>query len=153
MVSRIIKVAPFDLIVFGGTGDLAYRKLFPALFRRFLDGQFSEPTRIIAAARHDYDGDAFRATVAKALHQFAPEAIKTETVNAFLAMVDYVSLDIGTDAGWDILGRHFPEKSTPVRAFYLATGPDRFGAIAAAARRLWPDHAGLAHHRRKTDRP
>ena len=68
MVSRIIKVDPFDLIVFGGTGDLAYRKLFPALFRRFLDGQFSEPTRIIAAARHDYDGDAFRATVAKALH-------------------------------------------------------------------------------------
>ena len=131
MVSRIIKVDPFDLIVFGGTGDLAYRKLFPALFRRFLDKQFSEPTRIIAAARHDYDSEAFRATVAKALHQYAPEATKAETVNAFLAMVDYVSLDIGTDAGWDALAKHFPEKATPVRAFYLATGPDRFGAIAA----------------------
>ena len=94
MVSRIIKVDPFDLVVFGGTGDLAYRKLFPALFRRFLDGQFSEPTRIIAASRHDYDSEAFRATVAKALHQYSPEATKAETVNAFLAMVDYVSLDI-----------------------------------------------------------
>jgi len=40
MVSRILKVPCFDLAVFGGTGDLAHRKLFPALFHRFLDGQF-----------------------------------------------------------------------------------------------------------------
>ena len=131
MVSRIIKVDPFDLIVFGGTGDLAYRKLFPALFRRYLDGQFSEPTRIIAAARHDYDAAAFRHTVAKALHQFASEATKAEAIDAFLSLVDYVALDIASDGGWDALAKKFPEKSTEVRAFYLATGPDRFGAVAA----------------------
>ncbi len=75
MVSRIVKVEPFDLVVFGGTGDLAYRKLFPALFRRFLDEQFSEPTRIIGAARHDYSVEAFRASIAKALQQFSTELI------------------------------------------------------------------------------
>jgi glucose-6-phosphate 1-dehydrogenase len=46
-VARIITVEPFDLIVFGGTGDIGYRKLFPALFRRDLVGQLSEPTRIL----------------------------------------------------------------------------------------------------------
>src|SRR5208337_207341 len=100
MVSRIVKVDPFDLVVFGGTGDLAYRKLFPALFRRFLDGQFSEPTRIIGAARHDFDRESFQQSIAKALHQYAPEATNAEAINGFLAMVDYVRLDIGTDAGW-----------------------------------------------------
>jgi glucose-6-phosphate 1-dehydrogenase len=40
MTSQIIKVEPFDLVVFGGTGDLAYRKLFPALFHRDKDDQF-----------------------------------------------------------------------------------------------------------------
>jgi len=35
MVSRIVKVAPFDLVIFGGTGDLAHRKIFPALFHSF----------------------------------------------------------------------------------------------------------------------
>jgi glucose-6-phosphate 1-dehydrogenase len=131
MVSRIVKVDPFDLVVFGGTGDLAYRKLFPALFRRFLDGQFSEPTRIIGAARRDFDREAFQQSIAKALHQSAPEATNAEAINVFLGMVDYVRLDIRTDAGWRELAEKFPEQATPIRAFYLATAPDRFGGIAA----------------------
>jgi glucose-6-phosphate 1-dehydrogenase len=131
MVSRIVKVDPFDLIVFGGTGDLAYRKLFPALFRRFLDAQLSEPTRIIGVARHDFDGAGFRGSIAKALHQHPPEATKPEAINAFLAMVDYVRLDIGTDAGWPELAKKFTDQSPPIRAFYLATAPNRFGGIAS----------------------
>ena len=35
MVSRVIPVDPFDLVIFGGTGDLAQRKILPGLFRRF----------------------------------------------------------------------------------------------------------------------
>ncbi len=131
MVSRILKVDPFDIVVFGGTGDLAYRKLFPALFRRFLDGQLSEPTRIIGASRHDYDAEAFRHTVAKALHQHGAAPGKPQLIDAFLGMIDYVRLDIGSDEGWDILASKFPEKAPPIRAFYLATGPDRFGPVAA----------------------
>ncbi len=51
MTSQIIPVDPFDCIVFGGTGDLAERKLIPALYQRQRDGQLSEPTRIIGASR------------------------------------------------------------------------------------------------------
>ena len=51
MVSRIIPVDPFDLVVFGGTGDLARRKIFPSLYRRFLDGQMPQESRVIGAAR------------------------------------------------------------------------------------------------------
>ncbi|MFT7448290.1 MAG: glucose-6-phosphate 1-dehydrogenase [Glaciecola sp.] len=39
MVSRVIPVDPFDLVIFGGTGDLARRKILPGLFRRFCSGQ------------------------------------------------------------------------------------------------------------------
>jgi len=67
MASRIVKVDAFDLVVFGGTGDLAYRKLFPALFRRFLDGQFCEPTRLIGVSRQVMDKAEFRSIVGKAL--------------------------------------------------------------------------------------
>jgi hypothetical protein len=49
MAARIVKVEPFDLVVFGGTGNLAYRKLYPALMHREKSQQFSEPTRIIGA--------------------------------------------------------------------------------------------------------
>ena len=51
MVSRIIKVNPFDIVVFGGTGDLACRKLYPALFHRLLDGQLEAPTRVLGLSR------------------------------------------------------------------------------------------------------
>ena len=50
MVSRVIPVEPFDLIIFGGTGDLARRKILPALFRRYCSGQMPESSRVIGAA-------------------------------------------------------------------------------------------------------
>ena len=54
MVSRIIPVDPFDLVIFGGTGDLARRKILPGLFRRFCAGQILPGARIIGAARTDH---------------------------------------------------------------------------------------------------
>ncbi|WP_036259298.1 glucose-6-phosphate dehydrogenase [Methylocapsa aurea] len=130
MVSRILKVDPFDLVVFGGTGDLAYRKLFPALFRRFLDGQFSEPTRLIGVSRQPLDSAAYRRTIAEALQKFSTEAGRADEVKAFLDMIDYVPLDVGQDAGWDLLAERLSGDPSRVRAFYLATAADRFGPIA-----------------------
>ena len=47
-MAQIIPVAPFDYVVFGGTGDLALRKLLPALYHRHQDQQITGPSRIIA---------------------------------------------------------------------------------------------------------
>ena len=51
MSKRVIEVDPFDLIVFGGTSDLAFRKLIPALFHRDIDGQIPKQARIIGVSR------------------------------------------------------------------------------------------------------
>ncbi len=69
MAAKIIKVEPFDLVVFGGTGDLAYRKLYPALLHRDKSEQFTDPTRIIGVSRRPLERDAFRASVRDALDQ------------------------------------------------------------------------------------
>ena len=69
MTSQIIPVDPFDCIVFGGTGDLAERKLIPALYQRQRDGQLSEPTRIIGASRSPMSTD-------EDYREFAEAAIK-----------------------------------------------------------------------------
>mgnify|MGYP000332344463 FL=1 len=58
MVSRVIPVNPFDLVIFGGTGDLARRKILPGLFRRFCAGQMPADARIIGAARADIGQEA-----------------------------------------------------------------------------------------------
>ena len=129
MVSRIVKVAPFDLVVFGGTGDLAHRKLFPALFHRFLDDQLTQPTKIIGVSRQELDMSSFRSSIAKALKEFAGVSAHEDSIESFLAMFHHVALDIGSDMGWDGLENEFSGDPARVRAFYLATVPDYFGLI------------------------
>ena len=130
MASRFIKVQPFDLVVFGGTGDLAYRKLFPALFHREMSDQFTEPTRIIGAARRPLDRETFRASVKDALIKFGPaDSVNHDVLERFLKRIDYVPVDATGEAGWDKL-KELLGPDERIRAYYLATGPDLFGPIA-----------------------
>ena len=50
-MAKLIPVEEIDLVIFGGTGDLAMRKLLPALYHRERDGQITGDSRIIAASR------------------------------------------------------------------------------------------------------
>ena len=59
MALRVIPVDPFDLVIFGATGDLARRKILPGLYRRFLAGQMTPESRIIGAARAELTDAAF----------------------------------------------------------------------------------------------
>jgi glucose-6-phosphate 1-dehydrogenase len=130
MTSRIIKVDPFDLVVFGGTGDLAYRKLFPALFHRDNDEQFTEETKIIGVSRRPLDNDEYRASVKDALLKFGGVKEGSEAViERFLRRIEYASVDATGEAGWDKL-KALLDGEDKVRAFYLATSPDLFGPIA-----------------------
>ena len=61
MTTRTIPVETFDLVVFGATGDLAKRKLLPALFHRDMVGQIPDGARIIGASRRLLSREAFRA--------------------------------------------------------------------------------------------
>ena len=51
-IPKEAEIPPTDFVIVGGTGDLALRKIFPALFHRFLDGQIPESCALIAAARN-----------------------------------------------------------------------------------------------------
>jgi len=53
----------FDLVIFGGTGDLAWRKLMPALFQAFRHGTLPEGGRIIGVGRDDLSHDQYRALI------------------------------------------------------------------------------------------
>ncbi len=52
---------PFEIVLFGGTGDLAMRKLIPALYQRFVAGEFDARTRILAAASSALSKEQYRA--------------------------------------------------------------------------------------------
>ncbi|PYE90346.1 glucose-6-phosphate dehydrogenase [Phyllobacterium leguminum] len=132
MTSQIIPVAPFDCIVFGGTGDLAERKLIPALYQRQRAGQLSEPTRIIGVSRSSMSDEEYRAFARAAIQEHVkPEEIDDKEVETFLARLFYVPVDVKTDNGWDALKTLIEKKPARIRAFYLAVSPALFGDIAS----------------------
>ncbi|MFP1632973.1 glucose-6-phosphate dehydrogenase [Zhengella sp. ZM62] len=130
MTSTIIPVDPFDFIIFGATGDLAERKLLPALYQRQRDGQFSEPSRIIGASRSVMSDDAFRDHARQALERFVGPGERDEAeIARFLDRLSYVPVDATGDGGWADLAAKL-DAPDRIRAFYLAVGPGLFGDIA-----------------------
>ena len=129
MVSRVIPVEAFDLVVFGGTGDLARRKILPGLYRRFLAGQMTGDSRIIGAARGELSDEEFRALVAESIAEFVPENRRDPQVIAeFLGHLHYVAIDAKGEGGWARLKSVM--RRDVVNAFYFSVAPSLFGDIA-----------------------
>ncbi len=129
MVSRVIPVDDFDLVIFGGNGDLARRKILPGLYRRFKSGQMPEGARVIGAARSELGTAGYRKIIAEALDEFlAKEDRDPKIEKAFLASLDYVQVDALGTGGWKELKKLL--RSNVVHAFYFSVAPSLFGAIA-----------------------
>jgi glucose-6-phosphate 1-dehydrogenase len=129
-LATIIPVASFDCVVFGATGDLTTRKLLPALFYRFMDGQIPETSRIIGASRSEMSTEAFRERARDAVKRFVPAGdISEDKLAAFLDHLDYVAVDGAGDEGWENLAAKLAERPDQVRPYYLATSPDLYGSI------------------------
>jgi len=129
MVPRVIPVDPFDLVIFGGTGDLAQRKILPALFRRFHAGQLPEGACIIGAARAEMDDESYRALIRAALEKFVSQDLRDKkTVETFLSCIGYIKIDAKGTGGWAQLKKRL--RKDVVQAFYFSVAPGLFGDLA-----------------------
>ena len=127
MVSRTIPVEPFDLVIFGGTGDLARRMVIPSVYKRFLAGQIPDEMRLIGAARSDLDDDGFRQMIREAFDEFAPDVDRSR-LDDFLERSSYVAVDAKGDAGWDQLKDKV--RDDVISAFYFSVAPTLFTDLA-----------------------
>jgi glucose-6-phosphate 1-dehydrogenase len=128
-MAQIIPVAPFDYVVFGGTGDLALRKLMPSLYQRDRDGQIPPAARIIAVSRTKLTSADYAAKAEEWAKSLVPaDEFEPEVWTRFAARLTYVGLDVTGEAGWaDLVA--LLDGSDRVRVFYLATAPDLVGPI------------------------
>ncbi len=121
---------PFDLVLFGGTGDLAMRKLLPALYRRHCAGQLPPDGRIIATGRSEMTTPAFLSRVEE---HFA-ETLSDEEFNSpdredFTQRLSYQQVDASDVIGFDALGTALAGREQVTRVFYLAVAPQHFVTI------------------------
>jgi glucose-6-phosphate 1-dehydrogenase len=139
-MAEFVPVPSFDLVVFGASGDLALRKLFPSLFHRFKDGQIPSDSRIIGVARQAMSQEAFLEAVSDGFSKLAGGDASTSSFQEFLGLITYVALDATkTDGDWPALTRALDTNAEKVRVFYLSTPPSVFAEICARLR-----DAGLA---------
>ena len=128
MVSRVIPVQAFDLVVFGGTGDLAKRKILPSLFRRFVAGQMPNDAFVIGVARSELDTKSYQDLVVSALKEFEPELVISAELEIFIKQIKYVQIDAQGDFGWSDLADKV--RKNAIQAFYFSVSPSLFGQLA-----------------------
>ncbi|MBI3861008.1 MAG: glucose-6-phosphate dehydrogenase [Planctomycetia bacterium] len=143
---------PCTIVIFGATGDLAARKLLPALYGLWRGELLPEHFAIVGVGRRDKTDEQWRAETQAAISKFRNDAPKTpDGWPAFLSHVFYHRADFTTPEGMQSLAAHLDKLDAEChipgnRLFYLATDPEYFGpAVEGLAR------AKLVH--REPNRP
>ena len=123
---------PCDMLVFGGTGDLALHKLLPALYHLHRDGRLAEDMRILAAARNRLSRAEFCALAERHCRvQVAAADFDPLVWSRFAERLDYCAMDLAQSADFARLHFKLGSSTRRGRIYYLATAPDLVAGISA----------------------
>ena len=134
---------PQVLILVGGTGDLAQRKLWPGLYH-LINAGFIPACRIVGVSLDEIDVETFRALVRKALEAFSPRKASDESWRNFAPLINYVPMNSGPAALREAVNAAEAELGAETRRLhYLSVPPN---AALSAVRLL--NEAGLVERSR-----
>ncbi|MEY4711705.1 MAG: putative glucose-6-phosphate 1-dehydrogenase [Pseudomonadota bacterium] len=120
----------FDLVLFGGTGDLAWRKLMPALFQAFRHGSLPADGRIIGVARDTLSDAQYRDLIRARFDQVElAKRPSAEEFDRFAAMLAYVRMDLSQHADYARLAQVLAQRQADTVVMYLATAPGLFTTV------------------------
>ncbi len=120
----------FDLVLFGGTGDLAWRKLMPALFQAFRHGSLPVDGRIIGVSREDLTEDAYRELIRSRFK--AVEGAKRpseDEFKKFSEMLTFQRMDLSKPADYARLADLIKTRNAETVVMYVATAPSLFTQV------------------------
>ena len=120
----------FDLVLFGGTGDLAWRKLMPALFQAFRHGSLPDGTRIIGIGRDDHTDDQYRALIQSRFDKVELDKRPSEDEFArFAALLHFLRMDLSGPQDYPRLAQLLRARHADTVVMYLATAPALFTTV------------------------
>jgi glucose-6-phosphate 1-dehydrogenase len=141
-----LPVAPTTLVIFGATGDLAKRKLLPALYNLAHEGALPERFQLVGVSRKDKQDQDYRAECEQAIRQFSRRTPDEDVLAGLLEDLRYVPGEFDEDSAYAELERALDEFERDAgeklnRAFYLSTAPNFFPVIVQKL-----GDRGLARH-------
>jgi glucose-6-phosphate 1-dehydrogenase len=137
-----------DIVIFGGAGDLAFRKLLPALFQAHLHHNLPEGTRIVAIGRNAWSKEDYIAFVNDKAKPFITPPVDETAWLTYLERFEFVHMDVTQADDFEALAKLCGERAQ--RVYYLSTAPALFAGICAHL-----DRVGLvqAHDRVVLEKP
>jgi glucose-6-phosphate 1-dehydrogenase len=115
------------LVLFGATGDLSKRKLFPALY--FMEAHGTLQVPVIGVARSDWNDDAFRQHAHDSILAAVPDA-HAATIESLLSRLDLIQGDYADPATWNGLRDTLERSGSQQAVFYMAIPPTMFPTVA-----------------------
>ena len=138
---------PFDFVLFGGTGDLAMRKLLPSMYYHHCDDLLCEQGRIIAVARTQQSREEYLSMAKEAAREHVEKDYFTNSKwQKFADRVHYIAIDAGDSDAYKPLASLLEGEMDRCRIYYLSTGPQLFAPICQnlAKNKLINEHSQLA---------
>jgi glucose-6-phosphate 1-dehydrogenase len=153
-----LPVHPTSLVIFGATGDLAHRKLLPALYNLAHEGQLPERFEVIGVGRRTHEDEDFRDTVTDSIEKFSRRRPDANVLQGLLNEARYVQGSFDEDEIYAELARELDEfdrsAGRPLdRIFYLSTAPEFFPLIAGKLGAAGLNHADRASVRIVIEKP
>ena len=120
----------FDLVLFGGTGDLAWRKLMPALFQAFRHGTLPAGGRIIGVGRDDLGAEQYRARIGARFDQVElAKRPSPQEFARFAALLDFMRMDLSRPDDYAALAATLEQRQADTVVMYVATAPALFTTV------------------------
>ena len=118
-MGEIEQLNTFDLFIFGGTGDLANRKLLPALYKQSSIKSFSSDSRIIIIGTKNLTTEEYLQKLNKSLQEYSAD-YSNEMAEKFFSKISYLKIDVNNSEDWKNFSA---QKYNNTRIFYLAISP------------------------------
>jgi len=123
-------IMSFDLVLFGGTGDLAWRKLMPALFQAFRHGTLPEGGRIIGVGRDALSHAQYRERIQSRFDKVElAKRPSQEEFSRFAALLEFVRMDLSRPEDYAALAAMLQERNAQTVVMYVATAPSLFTVV------------------------
>jgi glucose-6-phosphate 1-dehydrogenase len=131
-----LPVHPTSLVIFGATGDLAHRKLLPALYNLAHEGQLPERFEVVGVGRRTHENEEFRDTLVDSIEHYSRRRPDPAVLEGLLNDSRYIRGSFDDDRVYAELSATLDEFDQQAgrklnRVFYLSTAPEFFPVIAA----------------------
>lgn len=115
--------------IFGGTGDLTFRKLLPALYNMCVSGRLGGEDRIVIIGRRSYRDDDYRTIARDWVSKFSRLPYTEEDFAGFASRIHYYQMDFSDQKAYEGLNSYYQEHGLNSHIFYFAVAPRFFGII------------------------